>query len=253
MAGCREEFSKDALLLYHKEPKLFVTSQWPCHPILYVVYRCVVAVYFFIWLVISGVQFGTRWFLYFTNWSFFILNVSLLHQMSLSIWGYVSLRRDPSELTSMRWFLRVGWLLYNIAGCLSLTVFVVYWALLYTAGDVIDAVNITTHNINSLCVIADLLISAIPLRLLHFIHALPVGVMYMIFNIVYAFLEDDVVYDILDWVDNPGAAAIYSSSLLLVLAPLIWLCMYGLYRIRLAIFNRCFHGRGHASYASFES
>ena len=80
-----------------------------------------------------------------------------------------------------------------------------------------------------------------------------VGVIYIIFNVIYTFSADDIVYDILDWVDHARAAAFYCTSLLLVLAPLIWLCMYGLYRIRLAIFNRCFHGRGHASYASFES
>ena len=67
--------------------------QWrSCHPSVFVVYRCVVAIYFVTWIILSGVlEYGwtvsddqrIKWFIYLTNWSYFLLTVSVLLQAAV--------------------------------------------------------------------------------------------------------------------------------------------------------------------------
>ena len=47
------------------------------------------------------------------------------------------------------------------------------------------------------------------------------------------------VYSVLDWRSNPGTAALYSTLLGVVGGVVTWLSLYGLYRIKLLVYN-CF-------------
>ena len=69
-----------------------IRLQWRCLPFVYVVYRCLVALYFVTWLVLSGVwkydwaasdDDRIKWFIYLTNWSFFALTANVVLQAAL--------------------------------------------------------------------------------------------------------------------------------------------------------------------------
>ena len=97
-----------------------------------------------------------------------------------------------------------------------------------------------THALNSLHVIADLLISAIPLRLLHFYHAVIVAVTYVLFSLAFTFSADENIYELLDWLNDPDGTVLLCIIVVVVVSPLVWLFMYALYRIRLAVYNCSF-------------
>ena len=65
--------------------------QWKWPPIIYVIYRLVVAIYFLIWLVLSGSigSNGPWWFLYLTNWSFLMLTLVTVVQATTAMYDYI--------------------------------------------------------------------------------------------------------------------------------------------------------------------
>ena len=75
---------------------LSLPTQWGWHPAVYLVYRVVMAVYFLVWIVLSGaIPYDwalegerAKWFIYLTNWAFFILNVHLIVQVVIVSLAY---------------------------------------------------------------------------------------------------------------------------------------------------------------------
>lgn len=93
------------------------------------------------------------------------------------------------------------------------------------------------HTLNTVFVIVDLFANAIPIRILHLIYPLSLGIVYAIFNAVY-FINDGVgpngrpyAYDVLDW-RNPLGSAI-TCFLGLILCVIVQVLLYGIYRVRL--------------------
>ena len=95
------------------------------------------------------------------------------------------------------------------------------------------------HGSNALYVIIDIFITATPVRLLHVIHGMLYVVIYVVFSVIYTLSIGEPIYHILDWKSKPGLAAAYAVPCMLIVVPLIWLILYGLYRLRLMIADRC--------------
>ena len=105
-------------------------------------------------------------------------------------------------------------------------------------GQYIEAANFFVHAFNSIYVILNLFITGVPVRIYHYYHCLIYGVVYIIFNAVYVIITDDVIYSVMDWVNDAPSAALYGVLLTVVGSLIIWLVYYGLYRLRLFIFER---------------
>ncbi|KAK2179397.1 hypothetical protein NP493_493g02005 [Ridgeia piscesae] len=155
------ELSFGNLELSHPNPTLFVTSQWRCPPVVYAVYRGVVALYFVSWIVLSGVwtyewaasdSDRIKWFIYLTNWSFLVLTLDVLLQAVLVA---VAVAYDKK------------------GECLRLM----------PTGTTVHPVDWNTHCVNAAYVLVDTFITAIPLRLLHFYYGVTFGVIYCIFRL----------------------------------------------------------------------
>lgn len=93
------------------------------------------------------------------------------------------------------------------------------------------------HTLNSVYVLVDMFANAIPIRVLHLIYPLSLGIIYAIFNAVY-FINDGVgpngspyAYYVLDW-RNPLGSAI-TCFLGLILCVIVQILLYGIYRLRL--------------------
>ena len=103
---------------------------------------------------------------------------------------------------------------------------------------------------NSMIMIIDIFITAVPVRWLHFFHAFIYGVIYLIFSVIYWAAGgtdpagNPFIYPVLDWGGNPGQAAGLSVGLAVIGLPLFHTFVYGLYRLRLVIYKRCLENCG---------
>ena len=110
----------------------------------------------------------------------------------------------------------------------------------------LDLVSINTHGTNSVIVLLDLFIVAIPLRLFHFYQPFFFVLIYFIFNAIYILagglndLGEPFVYAAFDWNTNPQTATI-NTALVLTLVLAAWLVFYALFWIRRAL-TCCFPG-----------
>lgn len=100
-----------------------------------------------------------------------------------------------------------------------------------------------THAGNSILLFADLFVVRHPGNFSHFIYPPAVGLIYLMFTIVYTFLGgtdrygENYVYKILDWRNDTKSAAI-TSAITIVLLCVIHLAVVGVHRLRCKIHNR---------------
>ena len=87
----------------------------------------------------------------------------------------------------------------------------------------------------------DLLITGVPVRLLHFYHGSVYMVIYGLFTVTYSSLaeDNDPIYDQLDWKNSPVTAVGWVSGLSLVGVPLINLLCWVIYKIEMRILSYC--------------
>ena len=113
------------------------------------------------------------------------------------------------------------------------------------SGTRINDVIFHKHGTNAIYVVVDIFITATPLRLLHFFHGLLFGAAYIIFSVIYTMaggtnnLNKPYIYGIIDWKSKPQVAVAYAVSCVFVGVPMIWLILYGLYRLRIMIYESC--------------
>ena len=145
-------------------------------------------------------------------------------------------------------YVKFSWAIFNMAAVSGPTVTAVYFFILFPmlqreqprfrAG----ILDINLHGVNSLIILMEMTISAIPVRLLHFIYPLLYGVVYVLFSLAYWGYdkENNVLYPvILDW-NHPGITCAVVVVLVFVATPLFQLIWYGVYRLRLLVFSRIY-------------
>lgn len=98
------------------------------------------------------------------------------------------------------------------------------------------------HSLNTIYVVVDMFVNAVPVRLYHMIYPLTTGLVYVLFNVVY-FVSDGrgpngrpYAYDLMDW-RNPLGSTV-TVLLGFVLAVISQFLLYGFYRARLAAHRR---------------
>ena len=102
-----------------------------------------------------------------------------------------------------------------------------------------------THATNSIYVLLDLFVTAMPIRLLHFYFGAIYAVLYITFSSVYTlsggsnYSNQPYIYRFLDWVNQPDRAAIYSMGSLFLAAPGVWFLQFCLYQLRLSLARNC--------------
>lgn len=104
--------------------------------------------------------------------------------------------------------------------------------------------NTSTHIANSVYVLVDVFATAIPVRLLHFLHVLIFATVYVIFTVVYwaaggtNIYGEPFIYSVLDYGNKPSTAA---DWLIGVYVGLIFIhcAIYALYRLRVLVSGLC--------------
>lgn len=99
------------------------------------------------------------------------------------------------------------------------------------------------HAMNAVIMVLDVLIVAYPIRLLHVVQPVTVGLCYVIFSVIYyaAGGVDDVgnhyIYNVLDW-SKPGTTVGVVAGVLL-LAVVAHLAMFLLHKLRALVYSSC--------------
>ncbi|XP_033746484.1 protein rolling stone-like [Pecten maximus] len=145
---------------------------------------------------------------------------------------------------SLPWYFQTCWLVSIVAHHFTLVVTIVYFTALFPFMGIqgIAVNDINMHGISTVLVLIDVAVSARPVRLLHVIYPIAYGVAYATFSVIYWSRDTvhNVVYDIMDW-NNPWLAAGVVIGLALVVVPLIQLFHFGLYRLRLSLYDRIYN------------
>jgi hypothetical protein len=160
-------------------------------------------------------------------------------------------RRRDMRLTQPRagppLALKVFWVFHSTACNLSIVITLMVYLVMYpylgalSALIKVDAITLNCHGLNSIIVLIDLVLSSVPVRLFHCVYPAALGVLYVIFSLVYWSLDKyfNVLYiGILDW-NDPGTASGISALLILVVVPLIQLFLFGISLLRDAIHDCC--------------
>lgn len=205
----------------------------------YVLYRWVLMIYFFAWLVVTGVDantsgFGAKYLIYLTYWAFLVWNLYLIvaavsttvqflqihfqfckpNEAQNDLMDYQKVHLIHASGTS--WFNKVHWIFFTLGTELAVGVSILFWLFFYDsekADFLFSPIILHVHMINGISALVDLWIVSIPIRLLHVIYPISFGLIYAAFTgFYYAFNGTDIsgnhyIYPILDYDSNPGMAA----------------------------------------------
>ncbi|KAJ8301801.1 hypothetical protein KUTeg_020788 [Tegillarca granosa] len=255
-----QEFQPDKVGLNHENPSDFVRSQWPTNQKIFLCYRVLIALFGIGW-VIADIMYESQKFyrervweylVYATNWSFLLLGITTCFQALCTAFytirscGYL----DRQTFSRMPPSLKVQWCLQNLSFNSSIVVTISYWSfLMYDHSDLLQTdMSHVKHTLNTVYVIFDVMVTAVPFRILHMIMTIMLGSSYSLFNALY-FLNNGKIldgrhyaYQVLKW--THPSEAIVTCVLCLFLAILSQLILYGLYKLRHWIFSKIYFQDG---------
>ncbi|XP_067648759.1 protein rolling stone-like [Haliotis asinina] len=254
----------------------FYVWQWRVPPILIVIYKILMSAYLISTLLYNFLTFQSDipWPAYFTSWTYTLLTtyhvvhaVVVLHHVRTSTCHTcfsLSLREEhhrpfqkqletpadetrpvvPSQQQSddVPLHLIILWIMYGVCNAMCPIVTCMWYATVATPDDAFLPRELFVHAINSVVVLIDQMVSATPVRLLHFPFPVVFGLVYYLFSIFYWMADTKhVLYEkVLDW-NHPALpfGMIFFTSCVAVIFHCI---SYGIYRGRLAIYYRLVRG-----------
>ncbi|KAL8577374.1 hypothetical protein ACOMHN_038278 [Nucella lapillus] len=240
-SGLREEVRLTNLSLDHPHPARFVSAQFQSR-VLYGCWRVFWALFHLTWVLLSWVlepwgsyrlEERVKWFIYLTNWTYLLLAL----ETSLEAVNFVyvhALRKDIVQGThkvAMPWYLKLQWTMYNVVTTGSLMVTAWYWTILYKGDKEVGAVSVAFHGLNSFYVLANLLLTTSPTRLLHALHPMLWGVAYTAFTALYqlsggtSLKGDPYIYTVTDWA-RPAKTLLTSSLSNFLAVPVMHLAVF---------------------------
>ena len=145
------------------------------------------------------------------------------------------------------WYLKLAWVLWNIVFVHAIFVTVVYFGVIYERvqkrlgypGIQFDDLNI--HGINTVFVILDTVIGAMPVRLFHVIYPAMYGIVYIVFSVIFWSVDhSNVIYRILlDW-NNADVTIGVVILISVVIVPVLQCFHFALYQLRLFAYKQIY-------------
>ncbi|CAM9397415.1 unnamed protein product [Ectocarpus fasciculatus] len=127
---------------------------------------------------------------------------------------------------------------WNVSCSGSLVVAIVYWTSLYTGGP-ITSVDMNAHTFIAFVMVADQLLVATPFRIRDLWKAEVFALTYLVYNLLWYFLGEELIYVILDWDRNFWEAILYSVLGIFILIPATSVLHYYIFRLRESIYATC--------------
>lgn len=234
------------------------------------VYRWIISLYFFAWLVPVGIDDangGPKFFIYLTNWGYLFFNLYLLvsaisvtlqfiihylyntenlsrsdlYQRRVSLHGKYQVIRillGADYTYEVVWYQKVQWLLIGIGLELAIAVSILYWTVVYSSSHRLSGENFNVHLVNGIVALFDICFSGIIIRLLHVVYPFLLGATYVIFSGIYYAAggtnaqNEKYIYSAIDYGDKLGQALLYVFLTALVFIPLLHIVIYAIYGAR---------------------
>ena len=228
--------------------------QWGLPPAVFLLYRILVALYSTCILFLSILYFDHNrwqhdWLTFLTNWTYFILTCHLVVAAVITVLKTIENGRcctwrfeQEQETRTIPIYMKISWCLFSIVSSSASVVTIVYFTALYprVGPGYISEEDINLHLMNSVLVLLEYVISALPLRLLHIIYPELYGLTYVIFSYVYwTFDHSRVLYPgVLDW-NYPRKTIIHLFLVAAIGVPALHFFWFTLYQLGLYIHKRC--------------
>lgn len=212
----RREFTKNNVFLDHDSAADFYLSCWQMNrsalPLLLlrtIIFLGCISI-MIASIVLSADMFNlSYWLIFMTHWGLVLNTAASGFALVVSIRAF----QGPIDASlELPWYVKAYWALFNIAVPIAFFITIFYWSLLTEYGDVYamnEVLDVFIHAINSVLMLALVLIARHPTRLLHFYWSLIVGIIYLIFTVIFYVsgaqspFGTSYVYPMLDW-DEPG-------------------------------------------------
>jgi hypothetical protein len=231
------EFRLAKIKLDGESPRRWYRSSLFPSQRIYLVYRGLLALYFVAWFIAQVItkQFegeNPKHFQYLTTWMETTLNLHLIASFITCLYGYMYDYEEESGVSTpmssevnfagesetvllpngkvrhqgkLRWFHKFSWVLYSFSIDVGFSVTIAFWAILRTE---FDAFSWHCHAINSLALFTDLIVSDVPVRILHTCWTFIWGLIYIFFTgMLFLYLQangvlqkDNFIYEgVLHW------------------------------------------------------
>ncbi|XP_057660389.1 protein rolling stone-like [Diorhabda carinulata] len=197
----------------HDDPTIFITCQWQkdrTKPnLLYLLYRTIVMLIFFVtWIYSIIVESGAgKYPIFLTNWgytgctiqsllAFFMLSTAVL---AIYFQNMVKLHKVVLKLYP------IYWLLNTVTTPTAFAITTVYWSILFDGNSQYRVMNYFVHGNNSVMMFLDLCMVSHPIRFLHVIYTIVLGLTYVLFTLIYYLAGGTgyggarYIYSIVDW------------------------------------------------------
>ncbi|KAL5013630.1 hypothetical protein ScPMuIL_007900 [Solemya velum] len=241
----RQEFRLKNLGFTDVHPKRFATFQWRVPHIVVLIYRLLHAIYVDFWLIYTATKatpdsIPLPWAAYLTSWTYFVLSLySTLHLLVTlfeTVCGStpVTTRRSTEEHNLLFTEHHSDSPLWASGEYLPISDDETDNMKSSTGG--IDEINLQLHGINTVIIVLEHLLSAVPVRLLHCVYPIIFGLVYVIFSAIYwGVNHDNVMYPgVLDW-NSPSKTVGILFLVALVVIPFFHIAFFILHKLKLYI------------------
>ncbi|XP_026738976.1 protein rolling stone-like isoform X2 [Trichoplusia ni] len=172
------------------------------------------------------------WFIFMTHWG--VMFNTLCSGFAVLISVMVIVKGPTDSNFGLPWYVKVYWALINISLTIAIFITLFYWILLAGFTDEYDygmdpVLDVFVHAINSVFMVVLLIFSRHPMRMLHFYFPLIVGIIYLLFTVIFHFaggispFGESWIYPMLDWA-QPGQTLLLmfgSAIMFIVLHALV--------------------------------
>ncbi|XP_039952643.1 protein rolling stone isoform X1 [Bactrocera tryoni] len=239
-----KEFQREKFSLTHEPTEVFFKSQWQSQPksIIWLIYRWLLAATFAVGVLGSLIQTFAegKWFIYLTDWGFFLCMYTSVFGAILVTIFYCS----KDNVFVPPWALKLYWASYWTTLSLATLITFIYWIFIFPTDNqsAWEVYNLWAHGFNSILMIMDHMLVAFPVRLLHSVYPLCLGLIYGIFTVIYYWaggvdpFGNRFIYEILDW-SNAGGAILTILGCILVTFVFCFI-HFGLYKLRTFIYKK---------------
>ena len=144
---------------------------------------------------------------------------------------------------SMLWYHKGLWVIFNMAANASILISLLYWTLIF--GGKTSGLDVTTHLLNCVFMVADLMLCATPVRILHVVYALILGVCYILLTVIFWAADgtnargEPYIYSYIDYKKTPGFSSGLMIGFVFVGQPLSQALLFGLYKLRCFLAEKC--------------
>ncbi len=134
---------------------------------------------------------------------------------------------DVDNSSNLDWNTLLAWSLHDLVMPLVLLVSIMFWWLLYSAGEKDLYETILKHAVNTAIIVPDMFFSPLPHRLMHIYIPLAFVVLYEIWTVIHdavglgnSTVDGNYIYSIVDWENSVSTALIYCVLVIVVMSIL---------------------------------